>query len=63
MALEFYMSAAKGLKLKVKKFQGLVPSFVEVTGKNLVGHIIDIMSILMSFLLIFVFVTFLNFNF
>ena len=27
----------KGLKLKVRKFWGLIPSFVEVTGEKLVG--------------------------
>ena len=28
---------AKGLTLKVKKFWGLIPTFVEVTGEKLVG--------------------------
>ena len=28
---------AKGLKLKVKKCWGLIPTFVEVTGQKLVG--------------------------
>ena len=37
MNLKFYTSVAKGLKLKVKKFSGLVPTFVEVTGGKLVG--------------------------
>ena len=32
--LKFYTSVAKGLKLKVRKFWGLIPTFVEVTGKN-----------------------------
>ena len=27
----------KGLKLKVRKFLGLIPTFVEVTGEKLVG--------------------------
>ena len=36
--LKFYTSAAKGLKLKVRKFLGLIPLFVEVTGKKLVGE-------------------------
>ena len=36
MALKFYTSAAKGLKLKVRKFRGLIPSFVEVTREKLV---------------------------
>ena len=31
MALQFYTSAGKGLKLKVSKFWGLIPKFVEVT--------------------------------
>ena len=34
--LKFYTSVAKGLKLKIGKFWGLVPTFVEVTGKKLV---------------------------
>ena len=37
MALKFNTSVAKELKLKVKKFLGLIPTFVEVTGENLVG--------------------------
>ena len=37
MNLEFYTSVAKGLKLKVRKFYGLVLTFVEVTGEKLVG--------------------------
>ena len=37
MALKFYTSVAKWLKLKVKKFLGLIPTFVEVTGEKLVG--------------------------
>ena len=35
--LMFYTSVEKGLKLKVRKFWGLVPTFVEVTGGKLVG--------------------------
>ena len=31
MALKFYTSVAKGLKLKVRKFYELIPTFVEVT--------------------------------
>ena len=34
--LKFYTSMAKGLKLKVRKFWGLIPMFVEVTGEKLV---------------------------
>ena len=38
MALKFYSRVAKGLKLKVKKIGGLIPTFVEVTEGNwLVG--------------------------
>ena len=36
MALKFYASVAKGLKLKVRMFWGLIPTFVEVTGGKLV---------------------------
>ena len=34
--LNFYNSVANGLKLKVRKFWGLIPTFVEVTWKKLV---------------------------
>ena len=37
MNLKFYSSVEKGLKLKVRKFYGQVPTFVEVTGGKLVG--------------------------
>ena len=37
MALKFYSSVAKGLKLKVKKFWGLIRTFVEIRGEKLVG--------------------------
>ena len=37
MALKFKTSVEKGLKLKVRKFWGLIPIFVEVTGLKLVG--------------------------
>ena len=35
--LQFYTSLSKGLKLKVRRFFGLIPTFVEVTGEKLVG--------------------------
>ena len=35
--MKFYNCEAKGLKLKVRKFLGLSPTFVEVTGEKLVG--------------------------
>ena len=34
--LKLYTSLSKGLKRKVRKFWGLIPTFVEVTGENLV---------------------------
>ena len=37
MALKFFTSVAKRLKLKVRKFWGLIPTFVEVTREKLVG--------------------------
>ena len=37
--LKSYTSVAKGLKLKVRKFWGLIPTFVEVTGEKLVGGV------------------------
>ena len=37
MALKFYTSVTKGLKLKIRKFYGLIRTFVEVTGEKLVG--------------------------
>ena len=35
--LKFYTSVAKELKLKVRKFWGLIPTFVEVTEEKLVA--------------------------
>ena len=35
--LKFYTSMTKGLKQKVRKFWGLIPTFVEVTEEKLVG--------------------------
>ena len=37
MALRFYKSVVKRLKLKVRKFWGLIPTFVRVTAEKLVG--------------------------
>ena len=39
MALKFYTSVEKKLKLKVIKLLELIPRFVEVTGKKLIGGI------------------------
>ena len=36
MDLKFYSSLAKGLKLKLRKFLGIIPTFTEVTEENLV---------------------------
>ena len=36
IALKFYASVTKGLKLKVRKVLGLISAFVEVTGEKLV---------------------------
>ena len=35
--LKIYTSFSKGLKLKLRKFWGLAPTCVEVTGEKLVG--------------------------
>ena len=37
MTFKFYTSVAIGLKLTIRKFWRLIPSFVEVTGGKLVG--------------------------
>ena len=37
MALKFYTSVAEVLKVKVRKFLGLISRFVEVTGEKLVA--------------------------
>ena len=37
MVLKFYTSMAKELKLKVRRFWGLITTLVEVTGRKLVG--------------------------
>ena len=39
IALKFYTSVAKGLKLKVRKFWGLIPMIVGVIGEKLVGSL------------------------
>ena len=38
MDLKFYTSVSKGLKQKVRKFKGLVPTIAEVTEEKLVGR-------------------------
>ena len=35
--LKFYINVSKGLKLKVRKFLELTPTFIEVTGEKQVG--------------------------
>ena len=39
MALKFYTSVGKGLKLKVRKLWGLIPMFVKVTEEKLLGGV------------------------
>ena len=54
--LKFCTSVAKGLKLKVRKFWGLNPTFVEVTGEKLIGKnpILNKVSVfLLSYVIIF----------
>ena len=38
MTLKFSISVVKVLQLKIKKILGLIPTFVEVTGKNWWGR-------------------------
>ena len=38
MSLKIYTSVTKGLKLKVRKFLGVNPTFVEVTEEKLAGE-------------------------
>ena len=42
--LKFYTSVAKGLKLKVRKFWGLILTFVEVTGEKLVAGGVGVLN-------------------
>ena len=37
MVMKFYTSVVNGVKVKVKKFCGLIPTFVEATVEKLVG--------------------------
>ena len=39
MDLKFYASVQKALKLKVRKFWGLIPTFVEVTGQRILEEL------------------------
>lgn len=38
MTLKLYMGAGKELKLKFRRFRGLLPIFGEITGEKLVGE-------------------------
>ena len=38
ITLKFYISVKKGFKLKFRRFLGLIPTFVEVTGEKMVGE-------------------------
>ena len=42
MTLKLYTSLEKGLKPKVKKSLGLIPTFVEVTGESCLGFFLPI---------------------
>ena len=44
--LTFYTSVAKKLKLKVRKFPGLIPTFVEVTVEKLIRGLFASLHIL-----------------
>ena len=48
--LKLYTSVAKGLKQKVRKSWGLVPTFVEVTGEKLVGGLFAMMAFFRTWL-------------
>ena len=37
--LKLYTSVVKGLKIRDRKFSGLIPTFVEVTEEKLVGRL------------------------
>ena len=41
MTLKFYASVAKELKLKVRRFWGLISTFAEVAGEKLVGGLLS----------------------
>ena len=45
MALKLYWNVPKGLKLTVRKFWGLIFTFVKVTGQKLVGLMINRVNI------------------
>ena len=38
MTFKFYTTVATVLKLKFRKFCGLIPTLIEITGKKLVGE-------------------------
>ena len=42
--LKFYTIVAKGLKLKLRKFLGLIPTFAEVTEEKLLGGLLPPMN-------------------
>ena len=41
MASKFYTSVEEESKLKFRKFLGLIPTFVGVTGEKLVGRVLS----------------------
>ena len=40
MAFKFYKNVAKGLKVKVRKFCEVIPTFVDVTGEKVIGGLL-----------------------
>ena len=39
MALKLYTAVAKGLRVKVRHFEGLISTFVEIIGEELIGSL------------------------
>ena len=48
MSLKFYTSSAKELKVKVRKFWGLFPTFVEITGNNPLNRVNEMFRFLIE---------------
>ena len=40
MAFKLYKNMTKGLKLKVRKFWEVIPTFVDVTGEKVIGGLL-----------------------
>ena len=46
----FHTNVVKGLKIKVRKFSGLIHTFVEITSEKLVGEPLCLPTILLSWI-------------